>query len=354
MSGGAAPTVSVVMAAYKGASLIGETIASLQAQTMADWELVVVDDCSPDETAVVIERVDDPRIRLIRAETNGGPVVARNLAFAAARGRYIAALDQDDIAAPERFAKQVAFLDANPATVLVATAAVLLCDGKLRPGAWTRPLTPALIDWQMQVRNPMVWSSVMFRADVARQLTPFERPEMRYVEDFDLYHRLRAFGPFACIDEELTQYRVHAGGASQVFSDTMWAHAKKLLAEVHRDLMGAEAEDFARLLVAHVMVRDPVPDRDTLNRLFDGIARVYAVSAERFGWDADARVQIDHEISQLWWHAARAGLRRGTLGLRCAVQNRPAMVSLAAKPDDLGISRLIGRVRAIGGRLVRR
>ena len=111
-----APAVSVVMAVYNGAALLPETLASLRAQTFTDWELVAFDDCSKDDSIAVLRAFGDPRIRVIAAAENGGPVVARNRAFAEARGRYVAGLDQDDISLPERFAKQVAFLDTHPDT----------------------------------------------------------------------------------------------------------------------------------------------------------------------------------------------------------------------------------------------
>ena len=259
-----APTVSVIMAAYNGATLIEETIDSLIAQSFTDWELIVVDDCSPDDTVAVVRAYDDPRIRLIESERNGGPVVARNRAFAATAGRYIAALDQDDLCLPERLAKQVAFLDANPDVVLVSTAAQFLMDGKVSAGNWPRPLSPGLIDWLMRLQNPIVWSSVMFRSDAARRLVPFERPEMRYVEDFDFYHRIRKHGLLAQIDEELLLYRCHAGGASQMFNGMMRDHAEALIS--------GHAPDIAPLLVRHVMARDPVPDGATLERHWTGSA----------------------------------------------------------------------------------
>ncbi|MBM3929618.1 MAG: glycosyltransferase, partial [Sphingomonadales bacterium] len=73
----AAPTVSVVMAAYNGAHLIEETLASLQGQTFEDFEVLVVDDCSTDDTRAVVRRWPDARVRLIEAPVNGGPVRAR-------------------------------------------------------------------------------------------------------------------------------------------------------------------------------------------------------------------------------------------------------------------------------------
>ena len=81
------PLISVVMAAYNGAGLIEDTIASVLAQDCPDFELVVVDDASTDDTLARLQALADPRIRVIAAPVNGGPVVARNIAFAAARGR---------------------------------------------------------------------------------------------------------------------------------------------------------------------------------------------------------------------------------------------------------------------------
>lgn len=336
-------TVSVIMAVYNGAALLPETIASLQAQTFTDWELIAVDDCSKDASIDLLRSYNDPRIRVIESERNGGPVVARNLAFAEATGRYSAALDQDDISLPERFAKQVAFLDANPEVVLVSTAARFLTDGRESNGNWPRPMTPGLIDWLMLVQNPIVWSSVMFRTDAARKLTPFERPEMRYVEDFDFYTRIREHGLLAQIDEELTLYRVHSGGASQMFNATMRDHAEALLS--------AHAADIAPLLVRHVMAKDPVPDGATLERLFAGIARL------RSGFEGDRRALalVDREISRLWWAMCRAGVRSGHIALHHALAGRPEAVPLGdGNPADLVVSQMIGGVRAMRRGLTRR
>ncbi|MEN3749771.1 glycosyltransferase [Sphingomonas sp. HF-S3] len=331
-------TVSVIMAAYNGAAFLPETLVSLQAQTMTDWELIAVDDCSTDGTAAMLEGWGDERIRVIRAPANGGPVVARNLAFAAARGRYAAGLDQDDLCLPERFAKQVAFLDAHPETVLVSTAARLLENGRLSPGGWPRQLTPGLIDWLMLVQNPFAWSSVMFRTDAARRLDPFERPEMRYVEDFDFYHRIRALGELAQIDEELLLYRIHDGGASNVFNDTMCANAAKLLSR--------HAPDIAPLLVAHVMSRRPVPDIATLGRLFAGIARLNEAFAP--GRDTETLDRVHREIATLWHRLCRAGVRSGRIALHRAMADRPSGASIEpAALADLVVSQAIGGIRAI-------
>ena len=334
------PAVSVIMAVYNGAALLPDTLASLRGQTLQDWELIAVDDCSKDDSVAVLESLGDPRIRVIRSEANGGPVVARNRAFAEVRGRYVAGLDQDDVSLPRRFSRQMAYLDAHPDTALVSCATDFLIDGQRSPGNWPRPLTPLLIDWLMLVQNPIAWSSVMFRADAARRLDPFERPAMRYVEDFDLYQRLRPFGRIAQIDEVLMLYRCHAGGASQMFNATMRAHAELLLRERHAALLGGTALDIADLLVRHVMAREPVPDIDTLNRLFGGIAMLRAA----FGVDHEGEdlTAVDGEISQLWWRICRASVRSGALLLHRTLGGRPLPLGLAA---DLVACQMIGGMR---------
>jgi hypothetical protein len=345
---GPRPAVSVVMAAYNGAALIGETIRSLLAQRFADWELLVADDCSRDATRAIVAGQADPRIRLIALDVNGGPVVARNHAFAHARGRYIAALDQDDLCHPDRFARQVAWLDAHPETVLVSSAVALLQQGTERAPPFARDLTPAQIDWQLHIRNPLVWSSVMFRADVARGLDPFERPDYRYAEDFDLYHRLRPFGSFAQLGEELLTYRVHGGGASKQFVATMEASAGRVLAEAHLRLFGAPTPETA-LLVRHVMLREPVPDVATLLRIFEflGTLRDQLVVARSYG--PAAQREIDEQITHLWWAVCRAGIRAGSLPMHKALSSRPHPTPDIGRRADLFLSRLVGSVRAMRG-----
>lgn len=342
-----APTVSVIMPAYNGAALIGETIESVLAQSFDDFELIIVDDCSTDATLEVVRRYADPRIRTLRAPENGGPVLARNRAFAAARGSYIAGLDQDDLCTPDRFARQVAFLDAHPEVVLVASDCSLLTEGVTSPWPGPRTLTPPVIDWLLMLQNPLVWSSVMFRADAARRLTPFERPEVRYAEDFDLYHRLRAAGEIARIDTPLLVYRCHPGGASKKFQQAMAASACRVLAERYAPLFGAEAPVHAALVVTHLMDREPVPDLATLARVLgtmDALHRHFLATRDP---DGETRARIDGEYARLWWTLLRPALRLRTVRLRDVLPLRPAVVPLAPSQPEWLLSPLIGCVRAL-------
>lgn len=110
---GAAPVVSVIIPAYRRADFTNQTVASVARQTFTDYEIIVVDDGSGDD--IVRDYQFPPSVRLIRRETNSGhPSVPRNEGIRAARGRYLAFLDMDDIWLPEKLATQVALLDARP------------------------------------------------------------------------------------------------------------------------------------------------------------------------------------------------------------------------------------------------
>lgn len=349
------PTISVIMATYNGAALVGETIASLQSQRFADFEVIVVDDCSADDSIAVVERFRDPRVRVIALPVNRGVVFARNTAFAQARGRYIAALDQDDLCHPDRFARQVAYLDAHPDVVVLGTAANVLQDGAVLPSSLAPLSTPAVIEWLMRIENPLVWSSVMLRGDAVRTLDPFMRPDRLFAEDFDLYHRLARVGRIARLDDELMTYRRHGGGASQRQVLSMRARATDVLAENYAALFGDEARSLAALIALHVMGQHPVPDRATLERVGDALVRLQDDFLVRTRPDPESRSLIRWETSRRWARIGRAGLRAGGLRLGDAAAVRPDHLGLGyAGIEELILSRLVGGVRSVQRRAARR
>lgn len=339
-----APTVSVIMAAYNGAAFLPETIASLQAQTFGDFEVVIVDDCSTDDTRDVLRAIDDPRFRIVESPVNQGPVRSRNTAVVHARGRYLAGLDQDDLCLPGRFAAQVAYLEMNPDTVVLGTAAAVIQGGVVSPPKRTGNTTPALIEWLLRIENPLVWSSTMTRATAASH--PFTDPERLYAEDFDLYHRMARKGRVARLDTPLVIYRRHPGGASKRYTERMCASASTVLTEAYHDLFASDAPSVATLVVRHMMDDIPVPDGDTLLRLGNAVARLQAHFLATHDVDAESRRLIRWETARRWGLTSRYALRCGTIGLQDAVAARPDHLGLGHTGfDDLVLSRLLGSAR---------
>lgn len=106
--------VSIIMPSYNTASFIAESIQSVLAQSYKDWELIIVDDCSPDNTDEVVKPyLSDERIRYLKNEKNSGTAVSRNRALREAKGKWIAFLDSDDLWMPEKLQKQVRFMEKN-------------------------------------------------------------------------------------------------------------------------------------------------------------------------------------------------------------------------------------------------
>ena len=105
--------VSVIMPSYNTAQYIGESIRSVLEQTYTNLELIIVDDCSTDNTEEIVRGFDDPRIRFFKNEKNSGAAISRNYALSEAKGKWIAFLDSDDLWTPDKLEKQIRFMEEN-------------------------------------------------------------------------------------------------------------------------------------------------------------------------------------------------------------------------------------------------
>ncbi len=367
MIGEAPPAVSVLMTTWNGAGgnsaretaagaddparsagFIRAAIASVLAQTFTDFELIVVDDASTDTTPSVLAAIGDPRLRVLRQATNGGVVAARNAGFAAARGRYVAALDHDDLSHPHRLARQVAYLDAHPGVVLVATEIEIEAAGRRTAPDHPTGGDPALIRWLLHVDNPLTWSSVMFRADAVRRLGTFMRPAFELADDFDLYHRLLAIGDIARLDEVLTVYRWHAHNTTYGREDALNANAVKVLAAAYAPLLGDDAQHAATLVIRHLSDRKPVRDAAALARLGDYLTRLLAGFGAAHAIDAPGLVALETVTGTIWWRTARAAIRSGAPGLlrQYRTQSRLA-AAFRPVPGDVMRAVAVGAVRRV-------
>ena len=326
MNGTATPAVSVIMATYNGARTIRASIDSILSQTCRDLELIVADDGSTDATLAVLEGIGDPRLRILRNENNIGVVASRNRCFGEARAPAVAMLDHDDLSAPTRLARQLAYLDANPDTVLVGTDARVLDGGGLHRMNHPVTTTPALIAWLLQVANPLVCSSVMFRAEAVRRLGVFMRSSYTYADDYDFYHRMAALGGIARLDRPLTIYRVHDTNAYKRHEQTMLANAARVLVPGYRRLFGDGAEDAAEQVVQHLSAARPVRDWPSLQRLCTVFDTLNAASLAAPGMDDISAGLLQRQAGVLWRRTLRATNRLGGVRLPDLLACRPAGV----------------------------
>ena len=207
-SASAGAMLSVIVPVYNRASFLGDALASLFAQTHRDFELILVDDGSTDDSVAIARAFGDPRLRVVSHERNRGIPAARNTGLAAAQRDYIAWLDSDDIARADRLARQLAFLRANPDIALVGSCAgKIRKDGSKRRGTRVPPLAPCDIAAWLLFRSAFQQSSVMGRADILKA-HPY-RGEFDVCEDLDVFVRLARNHRLANLPALLVDRRLH-------------------------------------------------------------------------------------------------------------------------------------------------
>jgi glycosyltransferase involved in cell wall biosynthesis len=216
------PEVSVVVPTYNRAGWIEASVASVLAQDGVEFEVVVVDDGSTDDTLVRLAGVRDPRVTVVAA-AHGGVGAARNAGLAVARGTYVAFHDSDDEALPGRLARPVGVLRARPELGLVIqNGRFLPTEGEPggAPEPWIKPaVTHALVGRTIGVAEVFRWNlgqlqGMCFRRTALDAVGPFD-PRFRILDDLDLVLRVAARFPAVFIDEEAFVYRRHAGGIAR-------------------------------------------------------------------------------------------------------------------------------------------
>lgn len=196
--------VSVVLTNYNNRRFLDEAIASVLAQSFRDWELVIVDDASTDDSLAALRRyAGDGRIRIHALERNGGYARALILGLEQARGEIAAILDSDDVLFPEALEKVHAAHTAHPEVGLVLTQ-MIFSDSRLRPVYATVNTPEHLLEPLLWLRGPTHFRSVKMK--VYRRMPPLD-PELRISVDWDLLFKMEETAPWLRIDEPLIRYR---------------------------------------------------------------------------------------------------------------------------------------------------
>jgi glycosyltransferase involved in cell wall biosynthesis len=201
---------SVIIATYNRAELIEECIDSVLNQSEENFELILVDDASTDDTQTRLLKIQDSRVKIITLKQNAGRQRARNIAISHANSHYIAILDSDDIMYKHRLATQGNFLDANPDYVMVGGR----LNGHSRPPKYVISAEAQSFDARFMLVKDNIFdhSSVTIRSQILRRLNgPYK---IKHNEDYFLYSDLIAFGKFGYLIESVGEYRYHPGQVS--------------------------------------------------------------------------------------------------------------------------------------------
>ena len=218
---GRPPLLSFIVNSYNYERYIGQTIESILAQTVQDFEIVVIDDASSDGSVELIRGFVDPRIRLIVNPNNLGGVASYNRAVEAARGEWLVNLDSDDWIAPQKSERQLAAAAADPRLDIIGTYVKLV-----GPSGAPHPSAPEIEEAANQPRdyqrvdcwlanNPLCRSSTMVRRATHLRIGGFSDPTMQRAPDYELWTRaLREGCRFGVVPEPLTYLRAHTQGVT--------------------------------------------------------------------------------------------------------------------------------------------
>ena len=211
------PSVSVVLCVHNGERFLRATLDSLVRQTHEKMEVVVINDGSTDATEQILrERENDPRFRIF-SQPNQGLVSALNSGLDKANGEFIARIDADDLAHPERLARQVAYLTDHPAVAAVGSAVALIDDAGRPQGVRRFPTGPSTVRTALLEGCPLAHPSVMFRKSAVVGVGGY-RPAFRHAEDYDLWLRLSESYELDNLPDTLLSYRQHTGSVTKRFA----------------------------------------------------------------------------------------------------------------------------------------
>lgn len=210
-----APAVSVIMPVHQRAELLGHSVRSVLAQTCRDWQLIIADDGSADDTLAVCERfTSDTRVRVLALRHSGNPAVARNAALHVAEGGFVAFLDSDDVWSPDKLARQLAQLRADPSRPWSYTAfehmnadGTILADGAVERWA---PCEGDIFAATVTGRAPIRTASVVMATRAVLLAAGGFDEQLVSGQDYDLWMRLALRHPVAVLNARLTAVRVHA------------------------------------------------------------------------------------------------------------------------------------------------
>ena len=202
------PKVTVLMPVYNGEKYLKESIESILNQTFTDFEFLIINDGSIDNTFKIIKSYKDPRIRLLENEKNLGLVATRNRGIKESLGEFIALLDSDDVAYPKRLKKQINFLESHSEFGIVGSwINIIDANGKLTSVAWKKNFVPEKIPAILLFHNYFTQSSITLRKSALPQ--EWYRPGFSPAEDYDIWIRVAEKSKTWSLPEILVKYRIH-------------------------------------------------------------------------------------------------------------------------------------------------
>lgn len=207
----AAPKVSVLMSVYNGSQYLREAVDSILNQTFTNFEFIIIDDCSTDNSWEILTNFADrdARIVLIKNQENCGLTKSLNKGLDIARGEYIARQDDDDVSYLDRLHKQVAYLDSHPSIAFVSTGVDYINENGNFLWNYIPEVDPVALRWNLFFKNTIRHSTAFWRRELINQEVGDYDSSFTYSQDYDLWIRIAEKFLIATLPEALVKLRWH-------------------------------------------------------------------------------------------------------------------------------------------------
>jgi hypothetical protein len=296
------------MRVYDAEGYLRQSIDSILIQTFEDFELLIISEHNTSiESIAVIESCSDERIRHIHNATTLGAVRSLNVGLAAAKGEYIALMDADDVSMPQRFEREVQFLDRHPSVGVVGTAFQVIDEKGRVIWKHSHPTNPALMKWELMFNDVIANSSAMVRRSIYDQIGGYD-PRIHCAEDYELWTRAARITCLANLPDILLQWRRHKNSISHLhyqalMRNTVTVAQKALTTAFHQNIPLA-------IVTAFAQPRSIRRARDAL----DAAALLYPLCIRHMTQES----LTEHEATLVRYDAGRRMLG---LAVACATKN---------------------------------
>lgn len=256
------PDVSLIMSVYNGEDYLSEALDSVLHQTFTNWELIVINDCSTDGTAAILERYSamDSRVRVYTNDVNLRLPSSLNKALSLAGGRYIARMDADDICLPDRLQKQYEFMQSHPDVALSSCRFMTLKNGVIASGGCGGKNDAESIKALLLVTNPILHPGIIAKAEVIRELG-YDK-NFTCTEDMELWTRFVLAGhKVEILSDYLMIYRLHDKQITETTLDKQRGEVLAVQRQYAATLLEAMSEQQETFYISSIYFRNTVDTR---------------------------------------------------------------------------------------------
>lgn len=299
------PLISVILPVYNGEEHLTECIESVLSQTFNDFEFIIVDDASTDNTLKILQKFAsiDSRIKIFQHKVNQKQTAAANTACQNASGKYIARMDADDIALPHRFKEQVEFMEKNPDIGMIGSwVHIIDNNGNIYEIIKTNTSQGSL-GWSLIFDVSFISSSVMMRKDIIEQVGFYQT---RQAEDYDLWSRVSTIANIANLPLVLQQRRVWDGQVSHTVPRETHNCTLQIMKKNMQLLLNDSSIDLKLVRVIRTVMENKQLEfeRDLLPRTSSLIKALYNTYISKTNLSREEKKIVDVDTFQILYRLA--------------------------------------------------